>query len=296
VRSTKEILKKIRRLELTTRRMVETAFAGQYHSVFRGRGMNFDDFRPYQVGDEIRTIDWNVTARMGEAFVRKYVEERELTVLLLVDISASGGFGSVSESKREVAAEVASLLAFCAIRNNDNVGLLLFTDRTELYIPPKRGRTHTLRVIREILFFEPQGRGTDIGRSLEFINRVTTRRAVVFLLSDFQADRFERPLSLCAHRHDLIAVPIEDPGEWQLPPVGIVEVQDPETGTRLKVDLSNSEIRREFARLSEEQRKNREALFRRSKTGTIPLRTDQDYFPILRTFFLHRQRRLRGMR
>jgi uncharacterized protein (DUF58 family) len=296
VRSTKEILKKIRRLELTTRRMVETAFAGHYHSVFRGRGMNFDDFRPYQVGDEIRTIDWNVTARMGEAFVRKYVEERELTVLLLVDISASGGFGSVSESKREVAAEVASLLAFCAIRNNDNVGLLLFTDRTELYIPPKRGRTHTLRVIREILFFEAQGRGTDIGRPLEFINRVTTRRAVIFLLSDFQADSFERPLSICAHRHDLIAVPIEDPGEWQLPPVGIVEVQDPETGTRLKIDLSNSEVRRGFARQSEEQRKNRDAMFRRSKTGTILLRTDQDYFPILRTFFLRRQRRLRGMR
>jgi uncharacterized protein (DUF58 family) len=294
VRSTKEILKKIRRLELTTRRMVETAFAGHYHSVFRGRGMNFDDFRPYQVGDEIRTIDWNVTARMGEAFVRKYVEERELTVLLLVDISASGGFGSVSESKREVAAEVASLLAFCAIRNNDNVGLLLFTDRTELYIPPKRGRTHTLRVIREILFFEPEGYGTDLARPLEFINRVTTRRAVIFLLSDFQADSFERPLSICARRHDLIAVPIEDPGEWQLPSVGIVEVQDPETGTRLKIDFSNSAIRREFARLSEEQRKQRDAMFRRSKTGTIPLRTDQDYFPILRTFFLHRQRRLRG--
>ena len=147
--------------------------------------MNFDDFRPYQVGDEIRTIDWNVTARMGEAFVRKYVEERELTVLLLVDVSASGGFGSVSESKREVAAEVASLLAFCAIRNNDKVGLLLFTDQTELYIPPKRGRTHTLRLIREILFFEPKGRGTDLAQPLEFINRVTTRRAVIFLLSDF---------------------------------------------------------------------------------------------------------------
>jgi uncharacterized protein (DUF58 family) len=294
VRSTKEILKKIRRLELTTRRMVETAFAGQYHSVFRGRGMDFDDFRPYQVGDEIRSIDWNVTARMGEAFVRKYVEERELTVLLLVDISASGGFGSISASKREVAAEVASLLAFCAIRNNDNVGLLLFTDRTELYIPPKRGRTHTLRIIREILFFEPQGQGTNLARPLEFINRVTTRRAVIFLLSDFQADSFERPLSICARRHDLIAVPIEDPGEWQLPSVGIVEVQDPETGIRSKIDFSNSETRREFARLADEQRKGRDALLRRSKIGMIPLRTDQDYFPALRNFFLRRQRLLRN--
>jgi uncharacterized protein (DUF58 family) len=294
VRSTKEILKKIRRLELTTRRMVETAFAGQYHSVFRGRGMNFDDFRPYQFGDEIRSIDWNVTARMGEAFVRKYVEERELTVLLLVDISASGGFGSVSASKREVAAEVASLLAFCAIRNNDNVGLLLFTDRTELYIPPKRGRTHTLRIIREILFFEPLGHGTDLARPLEFINRVTTRRAVIFLLSDFQANNFEKPLSICGRRHDLIAVPIEDPGEWQIPPVGIVEVQDPETGIRSKIDFSNSEMRRVFARLADEQRKGRDALLRRNKIGMIPLRTDQDYFPALRTFFLRRQRLLRS--
>jgi uncharacterized protein (DUF58 family) len=294
MRSTKEILKKIRRLELTTRRMVETAFAGQYHSVFRGRGMNFDDFRPYQFGDEIRTIDWNVTARMGEPFVRKYVEERELTVLLLVDISASGGFGSVSESKRELAAEVASLLAFCAIRNNDNVGLLLFTDQTELYIPPKRGRTHTLRIIREILFFEPEGRGTDLARPLEFINRVTTRRAVIFLLSDFQVDGFERPLSICARRHDLIAVPIEDPGDWQLPPVGIVEVQDPETGIRSEIDFSNAGTRREFARLVEEQRRSRDALFRRGKAGIISLRTDQDYFPVLRSFFLRRQRQLRG--
>jgi uncharacterized protein (DUF58 family) len=294
MRSTKEILKKIRRLELTTRRMVETAFAGQYHSVFRGRGMNFDDFRPYQIGDEIRTIDWNVTARMGEAFVRKYVEERELTVLLLVDISASGTFGSISESKREVAAEVASLLAFCAIRNNDNVGLLLFTDQTELYIPPKKGRTHTLRLIREILFFEPRGRGTDLAKPLEFINRVTTRRAVIFLLSDFQADKYERPLSICARRHDLIAVPIEDPGDWQLPPVGIVEVQDPETGIRSTVDFSNLGTRREFARFVDEQRKSRDALFRRGKVGIISLRTDQDYFPLLRNFFLRRQRRLRS--
>lgn len=255
--------------------------------------MNFDDFRPYQVGDEIRTIDWNVTARMGEPFVRKYVEERELTVLLLVDISASGGFGSVSESKREVAAEVASLLAFCAIRNNDNVGLLLFTDRTELYIPPKKGRTHTLRLIREILFFEPAGRGTDLAKPLEFINRVTTRRAVVFLFSDFQADGFERPLSICARRHDLIAVPIEDPGDWQLPPVGIVEVQDPETGLRSEIDFSNAATRREFVRLVEEQRKNRDAIFLRGKAGIISLRTDQDYFPALRNFFVRRQRLLR---
>jgi uncharacterized protein (DUF58 family) len=188
---------------------------------------------------------------------------------------------------------VASLLAFCAIRNNDNVGLLLFTDQTELYIPPKKGRTHTLRLIREILFFEPKGRGTDLANPLEFINRVTTRRAVIFLLSDFQADGFEQPFTICARRHDLIAVPIEDPGDWQLPPAGIVEVQDPETGVRSEIDFSNTATRREFARLADEQRKTRDAIFLRGKAGIIPLRTDQDYFPVLRNFFVRRQRLLR---
>src|SRR4051794_17737899 len=185
MQSTRDIIKKIRRLELRTRRFVENAFSGQYHSVFKGRGMNFDEFRPYQIGDEVRTIDWNVTARTGETYVRKYVEERELTVLLLVDLSASEGFGSRQASKREIAAEVASLLAFCAIRNNDKVGLELFTGRVELFVPPRKGRTHTLRLIREILFFEPVDRSTNLAEALTFLNRVTTRRAVVFLLSDF---------------------------------------------------------------------------------------------------------------
>ena len=205
MQSVPEILKKIRKLELRARRFVETAFA-QYHSVFKGRGMNFHEFRQYDFGDEVRSIDWNVTARMGEPFVRKYIEERELTVMLLIDVSASGSYGSVNASKRELAAEVACLLAFCAIRNNDEVGLILFTDRAELYVAPRNGRTHILRLIREILYHEPAGRRTDLAEPLNFLNRVTTRRAVVFLLSDFQAVNYEKPLTICSRRH-------EDPSE-----------------------------------------------------------------------------------
>ena len=293
MQSTKEILKKIRRLELRTRRFVETAFAGQYHSVFKGRGMNFDEFRQYQFGDEVRSIDWNVTARMGEPFVRKYVEERELTVMLLVDVSASGGFGTASYSKRELAAEVASLLAFCAIRNNDKVGLLLFTDQVELYVPPRKGRTHTLRLIREILYFEPRGRGTNLANPLDFLNRVTTRRAVVFVVSDFQASDYDRALSICSRRHDLIALPVEDPGERALPNVGIVQLEDPETGKTFEVNFSDRRVRAEFQRVSERHRQDREALFRRKKIDSVSLRTDEDYFPMLRSFFLRREQRLR---
>src|SRR6187397_3672582 len=187
-KTTTEILKKIRALEIKTRGLVETALAGDYHSVFKGRGMNFEDVREYQPGDEIRAIDWNVTARMGNAFVKKFTEERELTVVFVVDVSASGSFGSVSQSKRELAAEVACLIAFSAIRNNDKVGLVLFSDQVELFITPQKGRSHTLRLIREILYFQPQGRGTDPGLALDYLNHVVTRRSVVFFISDFQAE------------------------------------------------------------------------------------------------------------
>jgi uncharacterized protein (DUF58 family) len=289
-----EILKKIRKLELRTRRFVETAFAGQYHSVFKGRGMNFDEFRLYDFGDEIRSIDWNVTARMGEPFVRKYVEERELTVMLLIDVSASGSFGSVSASKRELAAEVASLLAFCAIRNSDKVGLILFTDRVELYIPPKKGRTHILRLIREILFYEPVGRKTDLAKALDFLNRVTMRRAVVFVISDFHTANYEKALTICSRRHDLIAVVIEDPGEQSLPPIGPVRVEDPESGAIFEIDFSNPRVRSEFRKRAEQERTERETMLRRKSIDSIALRTDQDYFPALRSFFLRRESRLRS--
>src|SRR6476620_8966176 len=219
---TTEILKKIRTLEIKTRGLVETAFAGNYHSVFKGRGMNFEDVREYQPGDEIRAIDWNVTARLGTAFVKKFTEERELTVVLVVDVSASGNFGSVAQSKRELAAEVACVLAFSAIRNNDKVGLLLFSDRVELFIPAKKGRSHTLRIIREILFFEPHGKGTDPALALRYLNKVVTRRAVVFFVSDFQTGDFSRELAVSGRRHDFIAVHIQDRREEQLPNIGII--------------------------------------------------------------------------
>src|SRR6187401_2943993 len=231
---TSEILKKIRTLEIRTRGLVETAFAGDYHSVFKGRGMNFEDVREYQPGDEIRAIDWNVTARMGTAFVKKFTEERELTVMLVVDVSASGNFGSNTQSKRELAAEVACLLAFSAIRNNDKVGLLLFTDSVELYIPAKKGRSHTLRIIREILFFEPQGRGTEPGLALDYLNKIVTRRAVVFFISDFQAPDFSRALAVSGRRHDFIAIQIQDERERVLPNVGIITLEDAETGEQIE--------------------------------------------------------------
>src|ERR1700693_5766207 len=222
---TSEILKKIRTLEIKTKGLVETAFAGDYHSVFKGRGMNFEDVREYQPGDEIRAIDWNVTARMGNAFVKKFTEERELTVMLVVDVSASGNFGSTTQSKRELAAEVACLLPFRAIRNNDKVGLILFTDQVELFIPPKKGRSHTLRLIREILFFQPKGRGT--------------RRAVVFFISDFQAPDFSHALAVSGRRHDFIAIHVQDEREKVLPNIGIITLEDAETGEQIEINTAD---------------------------------------------------------
>jgi uncharacterized protein (DUF58 family) len=246
-----EILRKIRGLEIKTRALVETAFAGDYHSVFKGRGMNFEDVREYQPGDEIRAIDWNVTARLGAPFVKKFTEERELTVMLIVDVSASGNFGSTTQSKRELAAEVACLLAFSAIRNNDKVGLLLFSDRLELFIAPKKGRSHTLRIIREILFFEPTGRGTDAAAALQHFNKIITRRAVVFLISDFQVGDSSRELAVTAKRHDLIAVRIQDERERVLPNIGIVTLEDAETGEQIEINTADRNVRSRFSSLAE---------------------------------------------
>jgi uncharacterized protein (DUF58 family) len=291
MQSVPEILKKIRKLELRTRRFVETAFAGQYHSVFKGRGMSFDEFRQYDFGDDVRSIDWNVTARMGDPYVRQYKEERELTVMLLIDVSASGSYGSVSNSKRELAAEVASLLAFSAIRNNDQVGLILFTDQVEFFIPPRKGRSHILRIIREILFYQPRGKKTNLKEPLDFLNRVCARKSVAFLLSDFHAENYEPSLTIASRKHDLIAVSIEDPGEFQLPEVGLVHLQDPESGADYEIDFSNQQVRAEFQRLAEKERSDRETLFRRKRIDSISLRTDQDYFPLFRSFFLRREKR-----
>src|SRR5256886_13377516 len=250
---TSEILKKIRNLEIKTKGLVETVFAGNYHSVFKGRGMNFEDVREYQPGDDIRAIDWNVTARLGNAFVKKFTEERELTVMLIVDVSASGNFGSTTQSKRELAAEVACLLAFSAIRNNDKVGLILFTDRVELFIPPKKGRSHTLRLIREILFFEPKGRGTERALALDYLNKIVTRRAVVFFISDFQGPDFSRALAVSGRRHDFVAIHIHDEREKVLPNIGIITLEDAETGEHIEINTGDRGIRARFSDLADQK-------------------------------------------
>ncbi len=289
---TAEILKKIRTLEIKTRGLVETVFAGNYHSVFKGRGMNFEDVREYQPGDEIRAIDWNVTARLGTAFVKKFTEERELTVMLIVDVSASGSFGSSTQSKRELAAEVACLLAFSAIRNNDKVGLLLFTDRVELFIPPKKGRSHTLRLIREILFFEPAGRGTDPALALDYLNRIVTRRAVVFFISDFQAPDFSHALAVSGRRHDFIAVRIQDERETVLPNVGIITLEDAETGEQIEINTADRNTRTRFNDLAEQNARDLARTLRRNNIDAITLRTSEDYLPALRSFFKTRVHRV----
>ncbi len=287
-----EILKKIRALEIKTKGLVQTAFAGDYHSVFKGRGMNFEEVREYQPGDEIRAIDWNVTARLGTAYVKKFTEERELTVVLVVDVSASGSFGSVSQSKRELAAEVACLLAFSAIRNNDKVGLLLFTDRVELFIPPKKGRSHTLRIIREILFFEPAGKGTEPALALDYLNKVVTRRSVVFFISDFQTGDFSRSLSVSGRRHDFIAIHVQDDRERTIPNIGIITLEDAETGDQIEINTADRATRSRFADLAEDHQAELTRTLRRNNIDAISLRTGENYLPPLRSFFKQRERRL----
>lgn len=292
MRDPKEILKKIRRIELRTRRLVDSSFAGAYHSVFKGRGMNFEEVREYTPGDDIRSIDWNVTARMNVPYVKKFTEEREMTVMLLVDVSASGTYGSVESSKRELAAEVASLLAFSAIQNNDKVGLLLFSDEMELFIPPKKGRLHTLRLIREMLYFEPKRRGTNISVAFDYLNKVVSRKAVVFVISDFMSPDFVKPLTVTSKRHDLVAMPVIDPGEETLPDVGILTLEDAETGRQIEINTSSRGVGAAFSALEDRRHEELERIFRQRRIDVVPLRTDRDYLMPLRAFFEKRERRL----
>jgi uncharacterized protein (DUF58 family) len=291
----REILRKIRRLELRTRARMDAALSGQYRSIFKGRGMNFEEVREYQPGDEVRFIEWNVTARLGEvrgdAYVKKFTEERELTLLLMVDVSGSGDFGSVEQSKRELAAEVACVLAFSAIRNNDKVGLLLFSDQVELFISPKRGRRHALRIIREILFYQPKSRGTDLNGALERLNRLLHRRSIVFLLSDFQSAPFVRQLSIAARRHDLVAMPLVDPREETLADIGTVRLEDAETGEILEVATGTPAIREAFAKAVALRAENLSRDLKRAGVDRIALRTDRDWLPALQAFFRTRERR-----
>jgi uncharacterized protein (DUF58 family) len=314
----REILKKIRQIELRTNRLVSETLAGQYHSVFKGQGMNFEEVREYQPGDEVRSIDWNVTARMNHPFVKKFVEERELTLMLVVDVSGSGLFGSREQSKRELAAEIASVLAFSAIRNNDKVGLILFTDTVEKFIPPRKGRKHVLRVIREVLFFEPLRRGTDLNQALEFLLRVTPHKAIAVVISDFigspatrrSRGRQLRPqlmlleslaqasftmLRQVNRRHDVVAVQIADPYELELPALGRLVLEDAETGEIVEVSTGDARKRAAFAERQARAQADLMRLFRSAGIDAMQLRTDQPYTVTLGKFFETREkRRLRG--
>jgi uncharacterized protein (DUF58 family) len=298
-RSNKAIQSGMRRLEIRTRRMVNDSLAGAYHSVFKGRGMDFDEVREYIPGDEVRTIDWNVTARAGRPFVKKFTEERELTIFLLVDISASGNFGSAELSKRDLAAELACVLAFSAIRNSDKVGLLLYTDRVERYLPPKKGRRHVLRAVRDILYHAPEGSGTDSVKALDVVNHVLHRRAIVFLISDFESPAdpgavrvaLRRAMRQTNRRHDLIAVHIEDPHERELPNVGILALEDAETGEIIELDTTSAAVRERFKQTALERGRRLVGDFRSEGVDTLQLQTDMPYLPALQRFFKARERR-----
>ncbi len=293
---TRSVARKIRLIEIQTRKAVDDVLAGEYSSVFKGSGMEFEEVREYAPGDEIRSIDWNVTARMGKPFVKRYVEERELTVWLLVDLSASGTFGSRGQVKNEAAAEFCALLAFAAIRNNDKVGLIVFTDHVELAVAPSKGRSHVLRLIRDLLRFAPAGRGTDLSAALEYLGRVTHKKAVVFLVSDFLGPgalgpASGRQLGVLARRHDLIAIAVGDEREQELPDVGLLELEDPETGDRVLVDTSSRRLRRQYAAAARERRARRQELFRCVGVDEVEVMTGQDYVRDLRKLFRKRGRR-----
>jgi uncharacterized protein (DUF58 family) len=288
----RELIRRIRRLEIATRQVVSALLAGQYHSVFKGRGMAFSEVRPYQPGDDIRSIDWNVTARTNAPHVKVFTEERELTVVLLVDVSASEEFGSRGTRKSEMAAEVAAQIAFSAIANNDRVGLLLFSDQVEKVIPPKKGRKHVLRLVSDILSFQPQGRGTDLAFALGWLNQVTKRRAVVFLVTDFLFQDYESPLRTARLRHDVVPVVLRDPMEEDFPALGLVEVEDPETGERAVVDSSAPRVRKAFTVAMARSRAERTRVFRKLELDSVELRTGEDHGEALVRFFRARARRL----
>jgi uncharacterized protein (DUF58 family) len=289
----KEVIRKIRRIQITTSRLVNESLAGEYHSVFKGRGMEFDEVREYQHGDDIRTIDWNVTSRTGHPYVKRYVEERELTVILLIDASASGLFGSSGKMKGEVAAEISALLAFSAIKNNDRVGAMLFTDRIEKFIPPRRGSTHVLRVIREVLYHKPEGRGTRIQKALEHLNLVVRKRAVVFLISDLLDQGFEQPLKVANRRHDVVILQIVDPREQELPDVGIVELRDAETGEIVEVDTGMKHVRDAYAANWARNRDRLTRLFQSQRMDHVLIDAARPYDMPLVRFFEERARRAR---
>lgn len=288
----KELIKRIRKLEIATRKVVSDMLAGQYQSVFKGRGMAFSEVRQYQPGDEVRTIDWNVTARMNDTYVKVFTEERELTVMLIVDVSASKEFGSKERSKAEMAAEVAAQIAFSAIANNDRVGLILFSDRVEKVVPPRKGKKHVLRVVSDILSFKPAGKGTNINAGLDYLSRIAKRKAVTFLISDFLTTDYDKALRIVSRRHDLVPVVLSDPFEADFPALGLVELEDAETGQRWLVDTSDPRVRGRFRLLMEKRRDERTRIFRKLQLDHVELKAGEDYAGALQRFFRARSRRM----
>lgn len=306
----KELFQKIKRIEITTSRLVSDIFAGQYHSVFKGQGIEFNEVKEYQPGDDVRTIDWNVTARTGKPHVKKFIEERELTVMIMVDVSLSCHFASVNMLKSQLAAEVAAILAFSAIRNNDKVGLIIFTDKIEKFIPPRKGVSHVLHVIREILYFEPEGRSTDIAGALEYLNKVTSRKTIAFLISDFfpsqknshnalkgishlMEEVLKKSLAIANKRHDVIAITLNDPREMQMPNCGLIALEDAETGQRVLIDSSNARLRKQYIEENEARLNERERFFRSVGMDYINISTDVPYTDAIVKFFIKRRKRKR---
>ena len=287
----KDIISKVRRIQITTSRKVTDVFAGKYQSVFKGAGMEFDEVREYLPGDEIRSIDWNVTARMGHPYIKKFAEERELTIMLLLDVSMSCRYGTRGRIKSELAAELCSVIAFSAIQNNDKVGMITFTDRVEKYIPPRKGLRHVLRVIREALYNKPTGTGTDINAILEHLNRVTTRRTITFVISDFFSEDYKKKLSITNKRHDVIAVTITDPSEIKIPDAGMIKMHDAETEEPFIIDTSSKEVRSFYENRAERLLSLRQEVFNSVGVDHIDLRTDQSYVEPLIRFFRTRERR-----
>jgi len=288
---TRELLKKVRQLEIRTRGLVNEVFSGEYHAVFKGRGMDFSEVREYQIGDDIRTIDWNVTARFNHPFIKIFEEERELTVMLLVDMSGSQYFGSQAAMKRDIAVELSAILAFSAMKNNDKVGAILFTDRIESFIPPRKGRSHALRIVRELLSFDPKSRTTSIKAAVEYLNHVLKKRSIVFLISDFMDKGYESALRVAGKRHDLIGVTLFDPREQELPDIGLITMRDAETGEQRWIDTSSPRIRADHRAFLQMMHRNRKSLFVRSKLDSIEIPLDRPYMRPLIDFFRLRERR-----
>ncbi|HEY6193100.1 MAG TPA: DUF58 domain-containing protein [Bacteroidota bacterium] len=288
---TAELLKKVRKIEIRTKGLVNQIFSGEYHSVFKGRGMAFSEVREYQFGDDIRAIDWNVSARFNHPFVKVFEEERELTLMLVVDVSGSGEFGTVQQMKREIAAELCAVLAFSALQNNDKVGVIFFSDVIEKFIPPKKGRTHTLRIVREVLDMQPSRRGTSVAEGLRYLTSAIKKRSIAFLISDFLDDNYSDALKIAAKKHDLIGVRLYDPREAALPPAGLMRLIDAETRETAWVDTSDRRVRDRYARWWQDRGAERTKLFRRSGVDAIDIRTDQSYINPLVAFFKLRERR-----